>query len=35
MAMLTPEQQPKYQKIIEEYRRRHQKQDRLGGPPPR
>ena len=30
MAVLTPEQQPKYQKIIEEQRRRHEKDKEKG-----
>jgi len=33
MALLTPEQQPKYQKLIEEHRKRHEKAVQGGGKP--
>ena len=33
MALLTPEQQPKYQKILEEYRKRHEQGAQRGGRP--
>ncbi|MBI3698738.1 MAG: hypothetical protein HY238_28350 [Acidobacteria bacterium] len=33
MALLTPEQQPKYEKVLEEQRKRHEREGRSGGRP--